>query len=115
MWNHSVKRVLAAQALLTLATTAAAWLAFTAAAAAGALYGGATALAVTLLGAWRLTRISGARGGLLHLYLGLAERYGLAIALLTIAFTLTPLPAAAAVTGFAIAQLGAPVAGVRRG
>lgn len=115
MWNHSVRRVLAAQALLTLATAAAAWLAFTAAAAAGALYGGATALAVTLLGAWRLTRISGARGGLLHLYLGLAERYGLAIALLTIAFTLTDLPAAAAITGFAVAQLGAPVAGVRRG
>jgi len=85
-----VKRVLAAQALLALATAAVAWLAFTAAAAAGALYGGATALAVTLLGAWRLTRFSSARGGILHLYLGIVERYGLAIALLTIALTLTP-------------------------
>jgi len=109
-----VKRVLAAQALLALATAAVAWLAFTAAAAAGALYGGATALAVTLLGAWRLTRFSSARGGILHLYLGIVERYGLAIALLTIALTLTPLPAAATVTGFAVAQLGALMAGVRR-
>lgn len=115
MWNDSVKRVLAAQALLTLATAAAAWLAFTAAAAAGALYGGATALAVTMLSAWRLTRISGARGGMLHLYLGIAERYGLAIALLTIALTLTPLPAAATVTGFAVAQLGALATGLRQG
>jgi ATP synthase protein I len=106
-----LRKTLIVQLLLVTAAGIGAYLAYGSAAAVGTLYGGAVAVVVAVLLAWRVQRAgeiggSDAQRGTVQLYLGAVERFvfvllaiGLGIAVLKLA----PLPM---IAGFAVAQLG---------
>ena len=79
-------------------------------AALAALYGGAVPPLVTLISAWRTGRASlaGVGGGMVQLYLGIAERYGLVVVLLGAGFAVLELAAGPMVLVFAAGQLLGP-------
>jgi ATP synthase protein I len=106
-----LRKTLMVQLLLVTAAGIGAYLVYGSAAAAGTLYGGAVAVIVAVLLAWRVQRAgeiggSDVQRGTVQLYLGAVERFvfvllaiGLGIAVLKLA----PLPM---IAGFAVAQLG---------
>jgi len=75
------------------------------------LYGGATSLAGTFIGAWRVRiatdeAVHSTTLGMAEFYKGAVMRFVLVIALLTLGMGVLKLPALAVLIGFIVAQIG---------
>jgi len=109
--RKAILSLLAIQAGITLAVAAGFYVYQGPAAACSALYGGAIAMGVSGLLAFRLARASRPGAGLAGLYLGAAERFIFVAAAFgggIAAIGLAPLPM---IAGFGIAELGYFIAG----
>lgn len=108
--SRIVRRVVLVQALLSLITAAALLSVQGWASAAAACYGGTVSILCTCLLGWRIHRAGdlawhGSKWGALSLYLGMAERFGVALAAFAIGIGMLQLPAVPQIAAFALGQL----------
>lgn len=71
-----------------------------------ALYGGLAAMALSWLLKRRVTRLAGAGKSMMLLYLGVAQRFLLVLALFALALGVLKLDPLASIVGFGLGQLG---------
>lgn len=109
--SKTVRRVVLVQALLSLFVAAASLSVQGWAGAASACYGGAIGILCTCLLGWRVHRAGalawqGSRLSALSLCLGMAERFGIALAAFAVGIGVLQLPAVPQIAAFALGQLG---------
>jgi len=115
----AVHRVLAVQAVLIGICALAFWLGAGGGAGLAAVYGGMVSVLMTLVLAWRVSQAgrvtaAGKISGVFPAYLGVVERFALAIAGLAVGMGLLHLMPAPMLVSFAAAQLSFVIASMQR-